>query len=116
MASNANVFGSFLSTVQDVAEHPAAKQAFDIAAELVKLAADKGQRTGGDVIPAILNSIARASQPATILSIAKETGLGIDQIASSLQDAERTGLLKREASLETVTYDLTTLGKDFLKS
>jgi hypothetical protein len=117
-SKSANVFGSFLSTVQNESGRPG-KQAFDMAAEIIN-AARAGQLFASpsepqpDAIPAIVRAVAGDGVPSTVISIAKSTGLTIDQTAAGLRNAEATGLLKHVAKDDVVSYELTSLGKNLL--
>ena len=118
-ASSANVFGSFLETVQSASERPV-QAVYDVASKIASSvrASDPAGVVAApaeqDTIPEIIRAIGRSDAEENVVSLSKATGLTIDKTAASLRDAVSTGLLESLTDAGSVHFRLTPLGRTLL--
>jgi hypothetical protein len=119
--SSANIFGTFLTTVQPGPSKP------DVdLSRLTQSVIDWSERQqsaesltppGGTpaVIPKLARAITDAAAPLSIIELVKSTNLDVDTVASALRDATATGLLQlKEQPDGTRLFSLTPDGRQLL--
>ena len=110
-SSRANLFGTFLDTVSS----GRSKSDFDISklAESV-INWSKLQEAGEGAVARLLRALESQPAAASIGALVRATGLDLDTVLKTLDDAAAKGLLRSEASEDGHLYRLTASGRDAL--